>query len=124
MPTRTVTIPVITNGEPENYNVEVPETVIPVEGDSLDTMGVAVLVKNLGNMPSVISFSNDQYFNCTKHGTGLYGKVGTTPFISGSQLAPGATLEIGTAVKLADAGPGEKVQGSVAITVSDDHVQA
>ena len=120
MPTNTVTI--ITNGADPVYDVTVSASEAEVTGTPNQSKGVAFMVQNQGNVQSTVTFGNDQYVGCTKHGTGLYGKVGTTPFTSGSQLAAGATLEVGTAVKLPNAGVGEQVVGSVSADI--DHTQA
>lgn len=120
MPTQTITV--TTNGPAPVYNVQVSATEAEIVGSPGQSKGVAFMVSNQGNVPSVVTFGNAQYVGCTQHGTGLYGKVGTSPFSSGSQLAPGQTLEVGTAVKLPNAGVGEQVVGSVSIDI--DHVQA
>lgn len=120
MPTQSVTV--TTNGPAPVYNVTVSATETEVIGTPNQIKGVAFMVSNQGNVPSTVTFGNAQYVNCTQHGTGLYGKVGTTPFTSGSQLAPGQTLEVGTAVKLPNAGVGETVTGSVSVDI--DHIQA
>lgn len=120
MPTQTVTV--ITNGEDPVYNVTVSPSEAEVVGEPNQVKGVAFWVNNAGNVPATVTFGNDQYVDCAKHGAGLYAKIGTTPFTSGSELPAGATLEVGTAVKLPNAGVGETISGTVSVDI--DPVQA